>query len=410
MATTLVEPVKARVLRHKWAKELCTIIDLAKELLTHTDTTSLDSLQQIIGSGNIAAENLVGVNLQYVQNLAVPDPEDKHLVAIYDQLVLKHDNVESAWLKIRSQLSQKLTSLTTVNPFNAQSPQVQTARPPPIKQPDRPTIDLDCSETKWLFFLDEWRVYKKKVTLNPGDLTDELRYCCTVELRQALFNMVGPDTLSTLTEISFLDEIKRVAVRGKNISVHRNEFHGMRQSPGQHLQDFVSSLRAKSEHCKFSVTCSNQTCNTEVSYAEAMIADQMVPGVYDKEIQADVLAKAAMLDTFQKKFDHMHCLELGKEAKSELGFPDQSQAAGLRSPYQQAKRENTIQQAKKDNPSTGPAASKQASKKRCHGCGGPLHGKNTREHVANKKNQVSGPQQQMRTLRTTGTLRLCMHE
>ena len=52
-------------------------------------------------------------------------------------------------------------------------------------------VDLGSSETQWAFFLDEWGLYKRRASLKPEHLTDELRACCSMELRKTLFDLLG---------------------------------------------------------------------------------------------------------------------------------------------------------------------------------------------------------------------------
>lgn len=377
----LVEPVKQRVLRDKWALELTKIVKLADDLLLQTNVTA-ESINQLHRSGDKSAESLSNGDAEYIQLLPEPDVTNKDDVTLYELLVSKYETVQSQWLEMRIKLASKLATL----PQPSASASTASRTSVNVKKPDRPAVDLETSETQWLFFLDEWRVYRKKANLSStDDIVDELRSCCTLELRQAMFNMVGPDRLSNIDEQELLAEIKKVAVRGKNIAVHRNEFHGLKQANSQKLQDFVSTLRAKSEHCKFSVVCTNHACQNEVSYAQAMISDQMIVGVYDKDIQADVLSKATTLDTFEKKFDHMQCMELGKEAKSALGTnsPPESLIGAQKTPYQRMKYGKPNHTPESMQGRTTPTRQNQS--RCCQGCGGPLHGKTPREHTTNKK-------------------------
>ncbi len=56
-------------------------------------------------------------------------------------------------------------------------------------------------------------------------------------------------------------------------------------------------------------TSRSSGCDLMVSYSEAMIADQLVVGLYDKEIQGNVLAKHTSLTTLKEKYDHITALE-----------------------------------------------------------------------------------------------------
>ena len=49
-----------------------------------------------------------------------------------------------------------------------------------------------------------------------------------------------------------------------------------------------------------------------------MLKDQMTTGLYDKEVQQEVLAKDKDLKTFKDIYEHIEAYEQGKRAKSEL--------------------------------------------------------------------------------------------
>lgn len=380
------EPLKQKTLRDRWARELQKINQSGNDLLQQqgpTSTSIKSVIEQILQNGKIVAQELINTETQYANALPEPDATaiaaDAGVVQQYENLVLKYENLTQEWSTINMSLSKLLTD----------SGDLQHRSPNPIpnantRKPDRPAVDLECSETQWLFFVDEWGMYKRKANLHgPTDITDELRSCCTVELRQALFNSIGSERLSQVTEDNLLAEIKKTAVRGKNMAVHRSEFHSHKQDPNQRLQDFICQLRAKAEHCQFTIQCTNPACGTSVNYATEMICDQMILGCYDKDIQTEVLSKAAILDTFSAKLDLMQSLESGKQAKTELVVhphppstaPPSSVVAAQKTTYQKSKK----------NASLGVEQSHE--KKRCQGCGGSLHGKNGREHYVAKKAQ-----------------------
>ena len=100
------------------------------------------------------------------------------------------------------------------------------------QRPSRPSLDGNCNESRWAFFLSEWQLYKHRAQLPASD-PQELRAFCSEELRMALFNFIGATKLDSFTEEQLLALIKKVAVRGKNVAVHRQEFYTMQQEPGQ---------------------------------------------------------------------------------------------------------------------------------------------------------------------------------
>ena len=93
---------------------------------------------------------------------------------------------------------------------------------PRVKNPERPEIDLGYSETQWAFFLDEWDVYKRRAALKAEHLTDELRACCSKDLRKTLFDFVGSSTLAKLSEQQLFRRGHREEQSSSSEGVSRN--------------------------------------------------------------------------------------------------------------------------------------------------------------------------------------------
>ena len=149
---------------------------------------------------------------------------------------------------------------------------------------------------------DEWDIYKRRSGVS-GNAKLELRAACSLELRRHLFDFIGQHKLSSCNEKELLTYMQRVAVKGKNPAVHRQEFYSLSQSPNEPLQQYVAKLQAKATHCNFSITCE---CTKTVSYAEAMVMDQMLVGLHDKGIQGEVLAKDSQLKTFNDRYRYRY--------------------------------------------------------------------------------------------------------
>ena len=76
-----------------------------------------------------------------------------------------------------------------------------------VKHADRPEIDLGLNENQWSFFIAEWESYKRRTRIQNAQLTDELRACCTKELRETISDFVGKTTLESLSEVDLLAKI-----------------------------------------------------------------------------------------------------------------------------------------------------------------------------------------------------------
>ena len=95
-------------------------------------------------------------------------------------------------------------ALTAVN---AQS-QANGEPRPRLKAPERPEVDLGFSETQWALFEDEGKLYKRRAALQADQIKDELRACCSKELRKTLFDFVGTSVIDSYTEDQLLEKIK----------------------------------------------------------------------------------------------------------------------------------------------------------------------------------------------------------
>ena len=250
---------------------------------------------------------------------------------------------------------------------------------PSVRKPERPQIDIESSESQWAFFLDEWDTYKRRAGISGPDTTLELHATCSTTLHHSLFDFMGKDMLGSADEEGLLNHIKNISVKGKNNAVHRQEFYGMAQRAEQPIQAFVGQLRSKAAQCDFTTKCTSSRCSQNVSYSDAMVSDQMIVGLYDKDCQADVLARNQTLKTFNEKFHWIQAHEEGKRTQSHLNT---SSILAHKSTYQQAKKRSYLPQQsgrpmdQHDNrhPQTRTSP---ASRSRYPGCGSQSHGLGT---------------------------------
>ena len=103
-------------------------------------------------------------------------------------------------LEITQESLQEVIQGAITAALQASQPRENTTTHPHIKRAERPDVDVGCSESQWLFFLDEWKSYKRRTTLDATKVVDELRASCTKELRRILFEFVGGSTLETISE------------------------------------------------------------------------------------------------------------------------------------------------------------------------------------------------------------------
>ena len=160
------------------------------------------------------------------------------------------------------------------------------------KPPKRPVIEANIDDSDWALFQDTWERYKKMTGLeSKEDIILELRQACYEDFNKLLFEFVGSSTLNSaeLDEIKLLQHIHSVAVKGVHREVHRMNFSKLTQSTGETITHYVARLNAKASLCNFNIEFA---CNEKVSFAEEMVAQQLVAGLRNKEHQSKVLGDA----------------------------------------------------------------------------------------------------------------------
>ena len=221
-----------------------------------------------------------------------------------------------------------------------------------VKRPERPTIDIDSSDSDWAMFLDPWTRYKVMTEISdPSEIRNELRSTCSQVVNRLLFDFVGAHELNTCTEEQLLAHIKSVAVSGVHKEVHPQRFHGLRQSPGESITRYLARLRAQATLCEFNIPCPSGSCHASVSYAEDMISGQMIVALTIVEHQGKILAEATSLTTLHAKFDKLVSLETTNQTTSHLhhSFAPTapaawSETAAQKSQYSQQKRQRKSNQ------------------------------------------------------------------
>ena len=256
---------------------------------------------------------------------------------------------------------------------------------PQTKKPDRPSINIDCTDSDWSIFIDSWSRYKAMSRLtSDGDIRHELRATCSAEVNAMMFNLIGPDVLNGANEATLLQHIKQVAVQPTHVEVHRQKFFRMTQADGETVNQFVGKLKAQASLCTFNVTC---TCHVESNYAEEMVAHQMISGLGNTEHQGHMLAEAPNLKTFKSKMDKLIALETSSiAAPSKLTqlTHAKSVSAAQKSAYNRQKLQENVNRRSQ---TTTPSYKKQEATNRtpqwsqykpppgqvCRGCGKKTH-------------------------------------
>ena len=235
------------------------------------------------------------------------------------------------------------------------------------KKPDRPIIDASIDDRDWALFRDSWSRYKLMCELQDMDVASirlELRACCSTEVNKLLFEYVGTTVLNACSEEELLNHIRSIAVKSVHKEVHRMSFNTMSQEKGESITQFVARLKSKAFLCQFVVVCTSCNPHESVSYAEDMVGQRLVAGLFNPEHQRRVLSEAASLTSLDLKIKRLQILESTEESATLLHPPaPPAEVAACRSSY---KRGQSQPREATNEASTGEA-------KKCRWCGLTSH-------------------------------------
>lgn len=204
---------------------------------------------------------------------------------------------------------------------------------------ERPSIEADSSDNKWIIFTDAWTRYKQMAKLDTlVEIRNDLRSACSSSVNEMLFNFVGPDALNSASEAQLLAYIKSVAVKSIHPEVYRQQFFAMRQSDGESITCFISRLKSQAMLCDFKRNCDCNTDHCITSYSEDMIKSQVIAGLRNASHQNKILSEVSSFPTLQALTERLLILESTAKATSHFQPPTAPDyVAPIRSEYQRSK-------------------------------------------------------------------------
>ena len=162
-----------------------------------------------------------------------------------DQAMVMMLQMQQQQVQMQQQMAQMMTRLLEKDTERTAEGSRTTARMTPLKL-ERPSIDADSSDNKWVIFKDAWARYKEMAKLSDArDIRNELRSTCSPSVNEMLFNFVGPTHLNDATEEDLLSYIKSLAVKTVKPEVYRQQFFVMKQSDGESITRFISRLKSQ---------------------------------------------------------------------------------------------------------------------------------------------------------------------
>ena len=200
-------------------------------------------------------------------------------------------------------------------------------------------------------------MFKTGTAIATPQVATALFYCCSEELRLDLMRDIRSD-VATMPEALLLENIKRLAVREESVLVHRIRLSKMVQTPGMGIRNFLANLRGQASLCKFISRCTEQDCHHTFDYSNEIIKDNLIRGISDPEILADLLGDSKTDRSLEEVVSFIAQKEQGKATRSAVGDSTGAMKQVRDGPH----------------PPAQPHKHKSESRGNCWACGGPSHG------------------------------------
>ena len=164
--------------------------------------------------------------------------------------------------------------------------------------------------------------------------------------------------VSSMSETDLLAAIKRLAVKEESTLVHRIRLSQMTQAPGTPIRSFLASLKGQAALCQFTAQCKVPDCQHQYDFSSEIIRDNLIRGIADPEILADILGDAKTDRTLEQTVDLIAQKEQGKSTRAAVG--DSTSAMSQTNSYSKNRTKPQYQAG---------------SSEKCWACGGQSHGK-----------------------------------
>ena len=167
------------------------------------------------------------------------------------------------------------------------APRPAAAAAHPKVKLDPPKLSTGSDQETWEHFLRNWAMFKTGMGITILQAPVYLFNCLDSDLKDDILRANPSTEIAQMTEAQLIETIKTLAVKIESKLVHRIRMGQATQPPGSSIKNFQATLKGQSKLCQFKVKC--PTCQVDIDYSEEVILDQLIRGIGDKEILADLL-------------------------------------------------------------------------------------------------------------------------
>ena len=160
------------------------------------------------------------------------------------------------------------------------------------EKPKRPTLTMTGDAVEygtWAAFKHQFATYKSLANIS-GQAVNHLLECLAPEVYKVMFDTFG-ESLSQMTENKLLENLEHLIVQKRNSLISVMDMMSLKQDSGQKFLSFLAQLKARARVCSFSKTCE---CGKKVDYTDEMVLCRLVSGIYDQELQEEMLKKEGL--------------------------------------------------------------------------------------------------------------------
>ena len=254
-------------------------------------------------------------------------------------------------------MHNKAVHETTVQPNTQAAPQSLKLK--------SPTVSAGCTPDQWSSFTRQWTMFKTGMAISTSMCATALFYCCDQDLMDDLMRDISGD-VSSMSEVDLLAAIKRLAVKEESRLVHRIKLTKMTQAPGTPIRTFLAALRGQASLCQYTAVCKEAGCAHTYDYSDEIILDNLIRGIADPEILADLLGDTNTTRTLDETVAFIAQKEQAKSTRAAVG----DSASAMSHPFQRSK------------PHSQPLST--STDPKCWACGEARHGKSNDRNTRSK--------------------------
>ena len=183
---------------------------------------------------------------------------------------------------------------------------------------DAPKLSAGSDQETWEHFLRNWSMFKTGMGITTTQSPVFLFNCLDSDLKDDILRANPGTEVAEMTETALTDAIKTLAVKVESKLVHRIRMGQASQAPGTSIKIFHATLKGQSKLCQYKIKCSG--CQLENDYSEEIILDQLIRGIDDKEILADLLGDTKTDRSLAEVIDFIARKEQAKQEQGTVSF------------------------------------------------------------------------------------------